>query len=374
MRSVRRELRTGAAQPEAPPLDSLFSREAPTPGDCLVAWDPHGSWPGFSLPALAHGAGASLSEVVLLHESQPETPLALLRGTVLPTPEGTWLGVLQVEASPEDARALGLALDLLARAGTALVLAGSRRDKDLVRRIREGLRPDHWRGPVLQMLVPTEPPGRGEPLRQALWPRGLTVRVIEHPGSSADPDWTRLLLARLRATTDTPAPPRMTAFPVQTAPADSTASAAPIATPELPPLADEEPLHDDDPAGSLDFSRVERLLELAAMGPGVLAAALVDVGSAELLSLQALTERAADRAERAARRGCAMWQAGLTPDEPAQEAQTLQELLWSDAEHHHLLLPMPQRADLLLLVCIDRQFGDLSASRWQAAVARHQGC
>jgi hypothetical protein len=166
----------------------------------------------------------------------------------------------------------------------------------------------------------------------------------------------------------------MTAFPVQTAPADSTASAAPIATPELPPLADEEPLHDGDPAGSLDFSRVERLLELAAMGPGVLAAALVDVGSAELLSLQALTERAADRAERAARQGCAMWRAGLTPDEPAQEAQTLQELLWSDAEHHHLLLPMPQRADLLLLVCIDRQFGDLSASRWQAAVARHQGC
>lgn len=370
--SVRRELRTGAAQPEAPPLDSLFPREAPMPGDCLVAWDPHGSWPGFSLQALAHGAGTRLSEVVLLHESQPEMPLALLRGTVLPTPEGTWLGVLQVEASPEDARALGLALDLLARAGTALVLAGSRRDKDLVRRIREGLRPDHWRGPVLQMLVPTEPPGRGEPLRQALWPRGLNVRVIEHPGSSADPDWTRLLLARLRAMTETPTSLPMPAASIQTAPTATPTSTAPIATPELPPLHDA--LHDeqDDPAGSLDFSRVERLLELAAMGPGVIAAALVESGSAELLSLQALTERAADLAERAARQGSAMWLAGLRPGEPAQGA--LQELLWSDAEHHHLMLPMPQRTDLLLLVCIDRQFGDLSASRWQAAVARHQGC
>ena len=371
--SVRRELRTGAAQPEAPPLDSLFPREAAMPGDCLVAWDPHGSWPGFSLEALAHGAGTRLSEVVLLHESQPEMPLALLHGTVLPTPEGTWLGVLQVEASPEDARALGLALDLLARAGTALVLAGSRRDKDLVRRIREGLRPDHWRGPVLQMLVPTEPPGRGEPLRQALWPRGLNVRVIEHPGSSADPDWTRLLLARLRATTETPISPPMPATPVQTAPIAPPIN-PPIATPELPPLHDAPHDEQDDPAGSLDFSRVERLLELAAMGPGVLAAALVESGSAELLSLQALTERAADLAERAARQGSAMWQAGLGPDAPKPAQEALQELLWSDAEHHHLMLPMPQRTDLLLLVCIDRQFGDLSASRWQAAVARHQGC
>ena len=110
------------------------------------------------------------------------------------------------------------------------------------------------------------------------------------------------------------------------------------------------------------------------MGPGVLAAALVESGSAELLSLQALTERAADLAERAARQGSAMWQAGLGPDAPKPAQEALQELLWSDAEHHHLMLPMPQRTDLLLLVCIDRQFGDLSASRWQAAVARHQGC
>ena len=50
--SVRRELRTGAAQPEAPPLDSLFPREAPMPGDCLVAWDPHGSWPAFNMEAV----------------------------------------------------------------------------------------------------------------------------------------------------------------------------------------------------------------------------------------------------------------------------------------------------------------------------------
>ncbi|MFO1275478.1 MAG: hypothetical protein U1F21_05520 [Sphaerotilus natans] len=112
---------------------------------------------------------------------------------------------------------------------------------------------------------------------------------------------------------------------------------------------------------------------LAAMGRACSLPRWWSAARAELLSIEALTERAADRpsarrAVRAAR--CARAGLGRRADSPAQEA--LQELR----------RPMPSiticpadaaRTDLLLLVCIDRQFGDLSASRWQAAVARHQG-
>ncbi|MFM2341148.1 MAG: hypothetical protein RLZZ592_801 [Pseudomonadota bacterium] len=319
----RRELRTRADRPDAPSRTDLFRADAPTPTRHLVVWDPQGCWPGFDLGALARGVQAGLAETLLIQEQLPDPPVARLCSAVVPAPGGGWIGVLQVEASPADSRSIGVALALLGQADHALVLAGSSRDKDMVLRIGERVRPDSWSGPPLQLLSPADKPSRADRLRRALWPRGLTIQVIEPP-LSCEPDWTARLIAQVCGLSAPPA--------------------------------------------EIDEVLADRMLAVLAMAPGVVAAALVEHPSAELLSLQATTAQAPQHARSAACQGCAMWQARAS----VPGAAPLQELLWAEPGLHHLMLPLPRRPDLLLLACIDREFGDLAAARWQAAVARNQ--
>ena len=115
-----RELRTRAELPTAPPVPTLFSRESTPPQQTLAIWDPSGSWPGFSILQLALAAHGRISEITLVQEQQPDTPVARLRSTVLPTPSGQPLGVLEVEASFNDPRGLSVALTLLEQADRAV--------------------------------------------------------------------------------------------------------------------------------------------------------------------------------------------------------------------------------------------------------------
>ena len=112
------------------------------------------------------------------------------------------------------------------------------------------------------------------------------------------------------------------------------------------------------------------MLGVLAMGPGVVGAALTRIADAELLALEATTETAQAELAQAARHACAMWRAQQALGDPADAQPT--ELLWTAASRHHLALPLSNTPGLLLLACIDRDFGDLSAARWQAAVARNQ--
>ncbi|MDQ5897012.1 MAG: hypothetical protein QG612_1098 [Pseudomonadota bacterium] len=354
----RRELRTRADRPDAPSRTDLFRADAPTPTRHLVVWDPQGCWPGFDLGALARGVQAGLAETLLIQEQLPDPPVARLCSAVVPAPGGGWIGVLQVEASPADSRSIGVALALLGQADHALVLAGSSRDKDMVLRIGERVRPDSWSGPPLQLLSPADKPSRADRLRRALWPRGLTIQVIEPP-LSCEPDWTARLIAQVCG---------LSAPPVATArrPTPTTPPTPLPAEPIMPSIATAAP-RPPRPA-EIDEVLADRMLAVLAMAPGVVAAALVEHPSAELLSLQATTAQAPQHARSAACQGCAMWQARAS----VPGAAPLQELLWAEPGLHHLMLPLPRRPDLLLLACIDREFGDLAAARWQAAVARNQ--
>ena len=384
-----RELRTRAERPDAPPLEMLFPRDAAPPGQHIVVWDPQASWPAFSLRPLAQAAHGAIGEIVLVQEQRPDTPVARLRSTLVPTPSGQTLGVIQVEAAPGDDLALPVALSLLAQADRAVVLAGSGQDKELVRRIGERVRPDSWQGPPLLLVSPADKPSRADRLRRSHWPRGLRIHVLELFQSGA-PDWSQQLVAMVCGQGEAPAAP---AAPMPV-PVTASAPAAPTLPPPASPPAFPSPMpttplhahaaHDPSPSPSpawaapraaagadLDETRVARMLGVLAMGPGVVGAALVSVDGAELLAIDAATETAQAEIERAARRTCAMWRAQQATGDDAVEAPPA-ELMWTAAGRHHLALPLPRQPGLLLLACIDRDFGDLSAARWQAAVARNQ--
>ena len=377
-----RELRTRAELPTAPPVPTLFSRESTPPQQTLAIWDPSGSWPGFSILQLALAAHGRISEITLVQEQQPDTPVARLRSTVLPTPSGQPLGVLEVEASFNDPRGLSVALTLLEQADRAVILAGSNADKDLIRRIGDVVRPDSWTGPSLLLVSPADKPSRADRLRRAGWPRGMKMHVLELFAVN-DPGWSQQLIALVTgyasgeptvpAPIDPPAPEETAAMPVATPP-----GVAPTPSPSRPPVAPPAAVPVTSPAptgpaatGPLpDFpdASARRVLDVLALGVGVSACAVVAVDDARLLALHAQTEDQQALLESAARAGCAMWRAHRA----LGAGQPMHEMSWGAPHHHHLLLALPRRPDLLLLACVEREFGDLAAVRWQATVARNQ--
>jgi hypothetical protein len=393
-----RELRTRAETPTAPPVQTLFSRDSVQPQQTVAVWDPSGSWPGFSIAQLALAAHGRISEISLMQEQGTE-PVALLRSTVLPTPSGQALGVIEVDASFADNRGLSVALTLLEQADRAVILAGANGDKDLIRRINDFVRSDAWRGPSLLLVSPADKPSRADRLRRATWPRGMKMHVLEL-FSVNDPGWSQQLIslvtgfatgeptvpgpvdspaeatapkvepraAVVAAPKATPTPasaqaqiptPTPTRTPVPPAPVKAT---SPAVSPALAPLAVSSALPDVSP------QVMHRVLRVLSMGVGVTACAIVAVEDACLLSVQTLTEDQLPLLEGAARAGCALWRAHRA----LGAGQPLLELGWSGTAHHHLVLPVPRQPGLLILACIEREFGDLTAARWQLAVARNQ--
>ncbi|MEY4910335.1 MAG: hypothetical protein RL260_4053, partial [Pseudomonadota bacterium] len=387
-----RELRTRAETPTAPPVQTLFSRDSIQPQQTVAVWDPSGSWPGFSIAQLALAAHGRISEISLMQEQGTE-PVAVLRSTVLPTPSGQALGVIEVDASFADNRGLSVALTLLEQADRAVILAGANGDKDLIRRINDFVRTDAWRGPLLLLVSPADKPSRADRLRRATWPRGMKMHVLEL-FSVNDSGWSQQLIslvtgfasgeptvpgpvdgpAEAKAPKVEPppaaviaapkaAPAPAPALPPAPTPATALAKAAPPAiSPALAPLAVSSALPD------VSLTVMNRVLRVLSMGVGVTACAIVAVEDARLLSVQTLTEDQLPLLEGAARAGCALWRAHRT----LGAGQPLLELGWSGPAHHHLALPVPRQPGLLILACVEREFGDLAAARWQIAVARNQ--
>lgn len=386
-----RELRTRAETPSAPPVQTLFSRDSVQPQQTVAVWDPSGSWPGFSIAQLALAAHGSISEISLMQEQGTE-PVAMLRSTVLPTPSGQPLGVIEVEASFADNRGLSVALTLLEQADRAVILAGANGDKDLIRRINDFVRADAWRGSSLLLVSPADKPSRADRLRRASWPRGMKMHVLEL-FSVNDPGWSQQLVslvtgfasgeptvpgamddgpADAEASRPEPAPP--VAVPAKAAPAPvptpapaRSAAAAPVVhppavSPALAPLVVTSALPD------VSATVMNRVLRVLSMGVGVTACAVVAVEDARVLSVQAQTEDQLTLLEGAARAGCALWRAHRA----LGAGQPLLELSWGSPTHHHLALPVPRQPGLLILACVEREFGDLGAARWQIAVARNQ--
>lgn len=385
-----RELRTRAETPSAPPVQTLFSRDSVQPQQTVAVWDPSGSWPGFSIAQLALAAHGRISEISLMQEQGTE-PVAMLRSTVLPTPSGQPLGVVEVDASFADNRGLSVALTLLEQADRAVILAGANGDKDLIRRINDFVRADAWRGPSLLLVSPADKPSRADRLRRATWPRGMKMHVLEL-FSVNDPGWSQQLIslvtgfasgeptvpgamddgpADAEAPRPEPAPPVVPAkaapAPVPTpAPARSAAAAPvvppPVVSPALAPLVVTSALPD------VSATVMNRVLRVLSMGVGVTACAVVAIEDARVLSVQAQTEDQLTLLEGAARAGCALWRAHRA----LGAGQPLLELSWGSPTHHHLALPVPRQPGLLILACVEREFGDLGAARWQIAVARNQ--
>lgn len=386
-----RELRTRAETPSAPPVQTLFSRDSVQPQQTVAVWDPSGSWPGFSIAQLALAAHGRISEISLMQEQGTE-PVAMLRSTVLPTPSGQPLGVVEVDASFADNRGLSVALTLLEQADRAVILAGANGDKDLIRRINDFVRADAWRGPSLLLVSPADKPSRADRLRRATWPRGMKMHVLEL-FSVNDPGWSQQLIslvtgfasgeptvpgamddgpADAEAPRPEPAPPvavpaKAAPAPVPTpAPARSAAAAPvvppPVVSPALAPLVVTSALPD------VSATVMNRVLRVLSMGVGVTACAVVAIEDARVLSVQAQTEDQLTLLEGAARAGCALWRAHRA----LGAGQPLLELSWGSPTHHHLALPVPRQPGLLILACVEREFGDLGAARWQIAVARNQ--
>lgn len=385
-----RELRTRAETPSAPPVQTLFSRDSVQPQQTVAVWDPSGSWPGFSIAQLALAAHGRISEISLMQEQGTE-PVAMLRSTVLPTPSGQPLGVVEVDASFADNRGLSVALTLLEQADRAVILAGANGDKDLIRRINDFVRADAWRGPSLLLVSPADKPSRADRLRRATWPRGMKMHVLEL-FSVNDPGWSQQLISLVTgfasgeptvpgAMDDGPAdaeaprpepapsvvPAKAAPAPVPTpAPARSAAAAPvvppPVVSPALAPLVVTSALPD------VSATVMNRVLRVLSMGVGVTACAVVAIEDARVLSVQAQTEDQLTLLEGAARVGCALWRAHRA----LGAGQPLLELSWGSPTHHHLALPVPRQPGLLILACVEREFGDLGAARWQIAVARNQ--
>lgn len=377
-----RELRTRAEMPTAPPVRTLFSRDSDAPRQTLAVWDPSGAWPGFSLSQLALSAHGRISEIALVQDAAPGAEgspagptLARLRSTVLPTPSGEPLGVLEIEAAHADPRSLNVAMTLLEQADRAVLLVGASADKELIRHIGDLVRPDAWRGPALMLVSPADKPSRADRLRRAAWPRGLRTHVLELFAVN-EPGWSQQLIALVTGHgAAEAAPAQAPALPA--APAPAAPPAAPAAAPlapaaDLPPIA--PPAQAAEPAASragvasAPEVTMNRVLKVLAMGPGVVAGAVVAVEDAHLLAVHAETEGQLALLEAAARAGTAMWRAHRA----LGAGQPLHELAWGGMAHHHLILPLPRQPGLLLLACVEREFGDLSAARWQMAVARNQ--
>lgn len=386
-----RELRTRAETPSAPPVQTLFSRDSVQPQQTVAVWDPSGSWPGFSIAQLALAAHGRISEISLMQEQGTEEPVAMLRSTVLPTPSGQPLGVVEVDASFADNRGLSVALTLLEQADRAVILAGANGDKDLIRRINDFVRADAWRGPSLLLVSPADKPSRADRLRRATWPRGMKMHVLEL-FSVNDPGWSQQLIslvtgfasgeptvpgamddgpADAEAPRPEPAPPVVPAkaapAPVPTPAHARSAAAAPVVPPPAvsPALA---PLVVTSALPDVSATVMNRVLRVLSMGVGVTACAVVAIEDARVLSVQAQTEDQLTLLEGAARAGCALWRAHRA----LGAGQPLLELSWGSPTHHHLALPVPRQPGLLILACVEREFGDLGAARWQIAVARNQ--
>jgi hypothetical protein len=392
-----RELRTRAETPTAPPVQTLFSRDSVQPQQTVAVWDPSGSWPGFSIAQLALAAHGRISEISLMQEQGTE-PVAVLRSTVLPTPSGQSLGVIEVDASFADNRSLSVALTLLEQADRSVILAGANGDKDLIRRINDFVRADAWRGPSLLLVSPADKPSRADRLRRATWPRGMKMHVLEL-FSVNDPGWSQQLISLVTGfasgeptvpgAIDSPAEtavPKATSAPAVApspkaapapAPVQPLSAAAPIAAPVAAPAKPAAPAMSPALAPLVAVSSalpdvsatvMHRVLRVLSMGVGVTACAVVAVEDARLLSVQTQSDDQLTLLEGTARAGCALWRAHRT----LGAGQPLLELSWSGPTHHHLALPVPRQPGLLILACVEREFGDLSAARWQIAVARNQ--
>lgn len=397
-----RELRTRAEMPSAPPVSTLFSRDSVQPQQTVAVWDPAGSWPGFSIAQLALVAHGRISEISLMQEQGTE-PVAMLRSTVLPTPSGQSLGVIEVDASFADNRGLSVALTLLEQVDRAVILAGANADKDLIRRINDFVRADAWRGPSLLLVSPADKPSRADRLRRATWPRGMKMHVLEL-FSVNDPGWSQQLISLVtgfasgeptvpgpvdvQEAADLPTrakvepapapPPAVTPPPAQ--PVAATLAAASTPPPARPPLPVPAPVSAPAMSAALapvavtsapaDVSpaAVERVLGVLSLGVGVSACAVLAVDTAQLLGATSPGHEPRAVLDAAARTGAALWRAHRA----LGAGQPLLELSWSSPQHHHLVMPLPRQPGLLLLACVDREHGDLAAARWQLAVARNQ--
>jgi hypothetical protein len=386
-----RELRTRAETPTSPPVQTLFSRDSVQPQQTVAVWDPAKSWPGFSIAQLALAAHGRISEISLMQE-QDATPVALLRSTVLPTPSGQALGVIEVDAAFTDNRGLSVALTLLEQADRAVILAGANADKDLIRRINDFVRSDAWRGPSLLLVSPADKPSRADRLRRATWPRGMKMHVLEL-FSVNDPGWSQQLVslvtgfasgeptvpgvpeAQPESTALAPTPPAAALTPA-TRPAPVASPVAPTMPLTAPPVAAPPntrtaalaPVTVSTALPDVSATVMQRVLRVLSMGVGVTACAVVAVDDARLLATQALTDDHLGPLDAAARAGCALWKAHRA----LGAGQPLLELGWSGPTLHHLVMPVPRQPGLLLLANVEREFGDLSAARWQLAVARNQ--
>lgn len=370
-----RELRTRAEMPSAPPVQTLFSRDSVQPQQTVAVWDPAGSWPGFSIAQLALAAHGRISEISLMQEHGTE-PVAMLRSTVLPTPSGQALGVIEVEASFADNRGLSVALTLLEQVDRAVILAGANADKDLIRRINDFVRADAWRGPSLLLVSPADKPSRADRLRRAGWPRGMKMHVLEL-FSVNDPGWSQQLISLVTGfasgepTAPGPAPvdePEAADLPVpapRPAPVAAPAPVKAVSSPASPPLA---PLATSPAPVDVSPAVMERVLGVLSMGVGVSACAVLAVDTAQLLGAKSPGHASPAVLDAAARTGAALWRAHRA----LGAGQPLLELSWSSPQHHHLVMPLPRQPGLLLLACVDREHGDLAAARWQLAVARNQ--
>lgn len=370
-----RELRTRAEMPSAPPVQTLFSRDSVQPQQTVAVWDPAGSWPGFSIAQLALAAHGRISEISLMQEQGTE-PVAMLRSTVLPTPSGQSLGVIEVEASFADNRGLSVALTLLEQVDRAVILAGANADKDLIRRINDFVRADAWRGPSLLLVSPADKPSRADRLRRAAWPRGMKMHVLEL-FSVNDPGWSQQLISLVTGfasgepTAPGPAPvdePEAADLPVpapRLAPVAAPAPVKAVPSPASPPLA---PLATSPAPVDVSPAVMERVLGVLSLGVGVSACAVLAVDTAQLLGAKSPGYASPAVLDAAARTGAALWRAHRA----LGAGQPLLELSWSSPQHHHLVMPLPRQPGLLLLACVDREHGDLAAARWQLAVARNQ--
>lgn len=105
-------------------------------------------------------------------------------------------------------------------------------------------------------------------------------------------------------------------------------------------------------------------MDLACEAPGALACALWDSHDGKLLDSRGEPERINELSGQGSR----FWSARGEGQEPVEA------LCWSTGKQHLLCMPLLHNPDRLLLLSIDREFGDLSQARWQLAVARqHAG-
>jgi hypothetical protein len=176
-----------------------------------------------------------------------------------------------------------------------------------------------------------------------------------------DPGWSQQLVSLVTgfASGEPPAPsaPDLPPAPVAAPP-------PPAATPPAAPAPVTVSTALPDVSGSV----MQRVLRVLSMGVGVTACAIVAVDDARLLATQALTDAQLGPLDAAARAGCALWKAHRA----LGAGQPLLELGWSGPTLHHLVMPVPRQPGLLILANVEREFGDLSAARWQLAVARNQ--